>query len=132
MLPPIRFAVKLTVFSILLIACFFAIDCFAFQMPSSIPLYLSAFILFSIVSFLIYRLLFASSKERPTAFVNRFMGSLMIKLLLFVLATIVSGFLLPKPEVKSFIVFLIITYISYTIFMTYHLMAKNNGRGEKT
>lgn len=131
MLPPNRFGTKLTIFSILLIFCFFAFDRYVMNMPSRTFLYIGVFLFFSILSFLIYLSLFASSKERPVAFINRFMASLMVKLLLFVVITLVSGFLLPKPEVKSFIVFLIVVYISYTFFMTFHLMAKKNGRREK-
>ncbi|NND78134.1 MAG: hypothetical protein HKN39_08125 [Flavobacteriales bacterium] len=131
MLPPNRFAIKLVVFSLLLVIGFLLIDRYLFLMPSNSILYYSAITFFIVLSFLIYRYLFTSYNGKPTAFVNRFMASLMIKLFLFVIICIVSGFSLPKIEVKSFIIFLICIYISYTIFMTYHLMVNNDGTKEK-
>lgn len=75
---------------------------------------------FALVTYFSHNAMLKAIGDRPTLFANRFMASIIIKLVLGAILFIGIALTSTKPEVMPFGIVFLVVYLSYTFFGSYH------------
>ena len=87
-------------------------------------------VFFFAATLLVYYFMLKSLEKRPAKFVNIFLLTTMVKLLVY-MAVMVSYALVNRGEARQFIVAFFILYIIYTIIEVLALLGENSKMGRK-
>jgi len=67
--------------------------------------------------------------QRPTLFANRYLASILLKLVVGMVLFIVIALTSEKPQVLPYGISFLIAYLVYTVFGSYHATILKNGSG---
>ncbi len=84
---------------------------------------------FAIITYVTHLSMFKAIGQRPTLFANRYLASILLKLVVGMVLFIAIAVTSEKPQVLPYGISFLIAYLVYTIFGSYHATILKNGSG---